>query len=61
MSTALRVAQFRWRLFSIAQRVTPKLFVDKVDRNTLESRMEAPSVIKNFYVTFATYRDAFRG
>ena len=32
MSTALRVAQFRQRLFSVAQRVTPNLFVDKVDR-----------------------------
>ena len=40
MSTALRVTQYRWRTFPVAQRVTTNLFVDKVDRCTLELQME---------------------
>ena len=40
LSTATRVAQFRRRLFSVARRVIPNLFVDKVDRFTLELQME---------------------
>ena len=51
--TALRIAQFRRRPFSIAQRATPKLFADMVDRYTLELQIGSPNPIKNFFVTFA--------
>ena len=44
MSAALWVTQFRWRTFPVAQRVTTNLFVDKVDRCTLELRMETESI-----------------
>ena len=39
----ISVAQFRWRRFSIAQRVTPSLFVDNADRCTPEPQMEPES------------------
>ena len=39
-SDALRVTQFRWRTFPVAQCVTTNLFVDKVVRCTLELQME---------------------
>ena len=39
-STALRIAQFGWRLFSGAQRVTPNLIVDKMDRCALELQID---------------------
>ena len=47
MSAALMIAQFRWRLFSIAQRVTPNLFADKVDRSALKLQIE-PEDMYNF-------------
>ena len=34
-STTLRVARFRWRLFSFPLRVTPNLFADVVDHRIL--------------------------
>ena len=33
--TTLRVARFRWRLFSLPLRVTPNLFADVVDHRIL--------------------------
>ena len=47
LSTASRVAQFRRRLFSVARRVIPNLFVDKVYRFTLELQMERGDAYKS--------------
>ena len=46
---ALRVKQFRWRTFTVAQRVTTNLFVDKVDRCTLELQMETEVNLARFW------------
>ena len=47
MSTALTIAQFRWRLFSIAQRVIPNLFDDKMNRCALELQIEPEDMYSN--------------
>ena len=43
-SEARRVAQFSWRLYSIAQRADPKILRDRVDRGTLAPQMEPEDV-----------------
>ena len=48
MSAALRVTHFRWRTFPVPQRVTTNLFVDQVDRCTLEIQTETEVNLAKF-------------
>ena len=60
LSTALRVGQFRRRLFSVARRVTPNLFVDKGD--SLTSRItDGLSPRRIFIATFASMERLCKG